>query len=412
MRFFTDIFRRTASACHPVCAVLLALGTAACSPTLIPKDGPTAAEVKRSAELTLADAGRLSYALVKLSPLVLSTMETERQPAIQFTSLARNGAPADIRIGAADTVNITIFEASSGGLFIPTDAGSRPGNFISVPPQEVDRNGNISVPYAGEIRAINRSPTEVAHDIEERLRKRAIEPQAVVSIAERASLAVSVLGDVQTPTTIPLKPGGIRVLAAIARAGGAKYPTHELLVTIQRRGRTEQASLSTIAREPAQNIQLEPEDVVYVSREARYFLAFGATPDPGVIGGQNSRRFGFEQENMTLAEGLAKAGGLLTARADAKAIFLFRFTPRDTLKRVGVDLKNLPGQQVPTVYTLDLSQAEGYFISDHFFLKNRDIVYVSDAPSVDLLKFFDIVNGITASGRGVTSVGLDVRSLR
>jgi polysaccharide export outer membrane protein len=390
----------------------MAVALAGCTSTVVPKDGPTAAEIEQSAELKLADGGRLSYALVKLTPLVVTTMATERQPAIQFSRLAKIESSADVRVGPADTINITIFEASAGGLFIPTDAGSRPGNFVSVPPQELDRNGNISVPYAGQIRALGRAPTEIARDIEDRLRQRAIEPQAVITIADRSSYMVSVLGDVAQPTTISLKPGGLRVLAAIARAGGAKYPGYETVVTLQRKGRTEQATLSAIARDPTQNIQLAPEDVIYVSQEPRAFMGFGATPDPGALGGQNSRRFPFDRENMTLAEGLAKMGGLLSGRADPKAVFLFRHTPRETLERTGVDLNRLPGEMVPTVYTVDLSQAEGFLIADRFFLKNRDIVFVSDSPSADLLKFFDIVNGVTGSARSATAIGVDLRQMR
>src|SRR5215471_12236648 len=37
----------------------------------------------------------------------------------------------------------------AGGLFIPLEAGIRPGNFIRLPNQAVDNNGNITVPYAG-----------------------------------------------------------------------------------------------------------------------------------------------------------------------------------------------------------------------------------------------------------------------
>jgi polysaccharide export outer membrane protein len=141
-------------------------------------------------------------------------------------------------------------------------------------------------------------------------------------------------------------------------------------------------------------------------------MGFGATPDPGALGGQNSRRFPFDRENMTLAEGIAKMGGLLSGRADPKAVFLFRYTPREILQGAGVNLGKLPGEMVPTVYTVDLSQAEDFLIADRFFLKNRDIVFVSDSPSVDLLKFFDIVNGVTGAVRGVTSVGADIRQMR
>lgn len=392
-------------------AVALGLCTG-CTATVVPKDGPTGAEVRQSAELTLSDAGRLSYAFVKLTPLVVSTMATERQGVATFSRLARTEGAADVRIGPSDSISITIFEAAAGGLFIPTDAGARSGNFVTVPQQEVDRNGNVSVPYAGQIKALGRTSSEIAREIESRLRQRAIEPQAVVTVGERSSFAVSVLGDVLSPTTISLKPGGIRVLNAVARAGGSRFRGFETMVTLQRHGRTEQALLSAIARDPAQNIQLAPEDVVYVSHEPRSFLAFGATPDPGALGGQNSRRFDFDRENMTLAEGLAKIGGLLTGRADPKAVFLFRYTPRDILKRAGVDLRKFAGAEVPTVYTIDLSQAEGYLMADSFYLKGRDILFISETPSVDLLKFFEIINGVTGAVRGGTAIALDARGVR
>jgi polysaccharide export outer membrane protein len=48
-------------------------------------------------------------------------------------------------------VSVTIFEAEAGGLFVPSEAGARPGNFVTLPEQIVDSNGNITVPYAGTI---------------------------------------------------------------------------------------------------------------------------------------------------------------------------------------------------------------------------------------------------------------------
>jgi hypothetical protein len=39
-----------------------------------------------------------------------------------------------------------IFEAEAGGLFVPSEAGARPGNFVTLPEQIVDSNGNITVP--------------------------------------------------------------------------------------------------------------------------------------------------------------------------------------------------------------------------------------------------------------------------
>jgi hypothetical protein len=67
-------------------------------------------------------------------------------------------------------VSVTIFEAEPGGLFVPSDAGARPGNFVTLPDQVVDTNGTITVPYAGKIRAVGRTPAEVQDAISEALR--------------------------------------------------------------------------------------------------------------------------------------------------------------------------------------------------------------------------------------------------
>src|SRR5262249_57603119 len=85
--------------------------------------------------------------------------------------------PSDIRFGNGDVVGVTIFESSSGGLFIPAEASVRPGNFIQIPPQAVDVNGNISIPYGGAIRALGRTQVELQQAIVDSLKDRALDPR-------------------------------------------------------------------------------------------------------------------------------------------------------------------------------------------------------------------------------------------
>jgi protein involved in polysaccharide export with SLBB domain len=77
--------------------------------------------------------------------------------------------PPRITLGIGDVVSVTIFEAEPGGLFAPSEPGTRPGNFVTLPSQVVDTNGNITVPYAGTIRARGRTPAEVQEAINEAL---------------------------------------------------------------------------------------------------------------------------------------------------------------------------------------------------------------------------------------------------
>jgi polysaccharide export outer membrane protein len=119
-------------------------------------------------------------------------------------------------------VSVTIFEAAAGGLFIPSEAGARPGNFITLPNQPVDTSGNISVPYAGAVPAKQKTPSDVRAEIVDRIKNRAIEPQAVVALVNQNTSLISVLGEVNTPNRFPAPPAGEHFLDSITRAGGIK----------------------------------------------------------------------------------------------------------------------------------------------------------------------------------------------
>ena len=171
---------------------------------------------------------------------------------------------------------MTIFEASSGGLFIPAEGSVRPGNFITIPAQAVDVNGNISIPYAGAIRARGRTQVEVQQAIVDALKDRAIEPQAVVSVVEQRTSLITVVGDVARSSRIPAQLTPERILDAITRAGGPAGPGPDIWVMLERDGRRGMAPFGALVYEPANNIYVHPNDTIYLYREPQTFLAFGA----------------------------------------------------------------------------------------------------------------------------------------
>ena len=99
-------------------------------------------------------------------------------------------------------ISVTIFEAAAGGLFIPAEAGVRPGNFVQLPNQNVDTSGNITVPYAGAIKAAGRTPSEIQNDIVKAIGNRAIEPQAIVALVTQNTSLISVLGEASVLCTV------------------------------------------------------------------------------------------------------------------------------------------------------------------------------------------------------------------
>src|SRR5262249_10559527 len=142
----------------------------------------------------------------------------------RLTKFAQERRPQDIRLGVGDIVSLTIFESGSGGLFIPAEGSVRPGNFVTIPTQAVDAEGNISVPYAGNIRAKGRTPVQIQNAIVAALKDRAIEPQVVLSVVDQRTSLISVLSDGGVGGTggarrIPASATPERVLDVIARSG-------------------------------------------------------------------------------------------------------------------------------------------------------------------------------------------------
>jgi polysaccharide export outer membrane protein len=199
--------------------------------------------------------------------------------------------PREIKFGIGDVVSVTIFESAAGGLFIPAEASVRPGNFVSLPNQNVDTKGNISVPYGGAIRAAGRTPSEVQQAIVDALKNRAIEPQAVVALIDQRTSLISVLGDVNTPNRFPANAAGEHVLDAITRAGGPKSQGYDTWVMLERGGRRATAPFGALVYEPSNNIWVHPDDTIYLYREAQTFLAFGAmAPTGGVVSADGRTR--------------------------------------------------------------------------------------------------------------------------
>ncbi len=384
-----------------IAALLVTLAPiGACS--YIAASGPYRNAVRNNATMEPAQGAvnpAADYALVPMSTALARELINDDRLAA-FTEDVVNEGPAHVTIGVGDILNISIFEANSGGLFIPADAGSRPGNFVALPNEQVDASGTINVPYAGTLRAAGLTPQELQTAIERKLANRALEPQVVVTLFDRRSGAINVLGDVNNGVRFTIDPGGERILGALARSGGVKSSAFEETVTLVRAGRSWSAQLAGIAANPSQNIQLRAGDTVYVLHEPRYFLVFGATGNASSLNTVN-RRVAFTDKRLTIADGLATAGGLDDATANPSSVFLYRLLPKQTLINLGVPVKPNQPDLVPTILDINLRDPSGFFISNSFPLHAEDIMYVANAPAVDLQKFISVLG--TLSGAAASS---------
>jgi polysaccharide export outer membrane protein len=387
------VYRRFASV-----LVLLSLG--ACS-GFIPASGPGKNAVVDGARMQVGDPGpidhpKLPYAVVTLDPTDVAILANDATTT-GFSAGLTSTPEASVRIGVGDILSATIFEAQGGGLFLPADAAARQGNFVQLPPQQINVDGVFTVPYGGQIHAVGLTPVQLDQAIASSISKRALEPQVIVSVQDRRSNEVTVTGDVNSSTRFGIDPGGARLLAAIARAGGPRFPTYESMVTLQRQGTSQRALLADILDDPRQNIELVGGDSVVITHEPRYFLAMGAVGQAASIT-QLNQRFPFEDRHLTMAEAIARAGGLADTVANPTAVFLFRFERPEVLQQLGVTVPPNAKGEIPTVYRADFNNASSLFLADEFPMRANDMIFVSDAPLVDYQKFLSIILPFAQAG--------------
>ena len=384
--------------------------TSGCGDTLLlPASGPNALMVR------YGDTWHgPPYGVVPLTANIVSILD-EYGPQTLTGIFGDHRPPPEIKFGIGDVVSVSIFEAAAGGLFIPTEAGVRPGNFVTLPNQPVDTKGYISVPYAGLIPTAGKTPAEVDKAIVDRIKNRAIEPQVVVALVTQNTSLITVVGEVNNLITsqtgrIPAQPAGEHLLDVITRAGGLRDQGQDNWVTLERNGRRATVPFGALVYEPGNNIWAWPGDTIYIYKEPQTFLAFGATGQQG--------QFQFSAGNqssawrMTLAEGVASAGGLLDLQADPGSVFLYRREPRALAEKLGVDCSKFDGPTVPVVYSVSFADPAGYFLATRVQMHNKDVIFAANAQSVEVTKFAAFANAVISVPNNVVSLGTGIETWR
>ena len=158
---------------------------------------------------------------------------------------------------------------------------------------------------------------------------------------------------------------------------------------LKRHGRRATVPFANLVYEPANNIYVQPGDRLYVYREQQKFLAFGAT---GLQG-----EFNFDAWRINLAEAVAKAGGLVDGQAQPGSVFLYRGETREAAIQLGIDVARYPGPVIPVIYNINFRDPAGYFLATKLQMRNKDVIYASNAEGVEAAKAMNYFRLITAT---------------
>ncbi len=376
-----------------VALLAIFLGLSACA---APSAGPSAARVMNSPAL-----GNLASANVRVIDLTDAAIQRAESLHRKESLLDQLGdvAPYSAIIGRGDVLAVSIWEAPPAVLYgVTSDIGTGTATRApGIPEQVVDTSGQISVPFVGSVNAAGRSPSQIAAEIETRLRGKAHMPQVVVRRTENSTANVTVVGDVTTSGRMPLTPKGERLLDALASAGGTRQPIGKVMVQITRGSEVASASLETVIRDPRQNVRLAADDVITLLFQPYSFTALGAV-------GSNAE-ISFEGTGLTLAQALGRIGGLQDQRSDPKGVFIFRMEYAEAVDRNGsMSSTSNEVAMVPVIYRADMKDPATLFLAQRFEIRNRDVLFVSNSPTTDFQKFLGLLSQAAFSLTGINAV--------
>ncbi|WP_322086315.1 polysaccharide biosynthesis/export family protein [Burkholderia sp. BCC1999] len=358
----------------------------ACS--AIPTSGPSRSQIERSAGAPEDQGREAGIQVVDVNDQIARRLYAERIRSDFLSTLG--GTPAfQQQLGVGDTIEVSIWEAPPATLFgatAPSDgrsAGPTNARVTVLPDQTIDGSGMINVPFAGAVRAANRTTTQLQQDIAARLKNIAHDPQVLVKLSRNATSYVTIVGDVASSNRMQLSARGERLLDALASAGGVRQAVDKVTIQITRGGAVVQMPLETVIRDPRQNVPLRAGDVVTALYQPYSFTALGAT-------GKNEE-INFEAQGITLAQALARAGGLQDSRSDAQGVFIFRLEDAKTLQWPTQPVRTTVDGKVPVIYRINLRDPNSFFVAQSFMMDNKDLLYVSNAPITELQKFLNVV---------------------
>ena len=222
---------------------------------------------------------------------------------------------------------------------------------ISEKPVMIGTNGYISLPMAGRLRASGLTVEQLETEIVSRLKPYMQDPQISVSVVEFRSQPVSVLGAVANSGVVQLR-GHKTLFEVISEAGGLKNEAGNTIKITRRKefgpiplasavaDRSGQFSVAEVsvksvmeARNPQENIEVKPKDVVSIPRAELIYVI-----------GSVKRAGGFvlnEREHISVLQALSMAEGLDRVASGGNARILRSSDGASTRTEIPVDVNKI-----------------------------------------------------------------------
>lgn len=363
-------------------SICLAMSLSACA--TLPSSGPTGAQIQENVE---DPERRVPMKIVE----VVDAASVPAPRAPHTLPLAQLAPPPTDMVGPGDVLGISIYEAGVA-LFGGVSAPSVPEGPIinpsvsvqTLPPARVDDDGNITVPYAGELHVVGKTVGEIEQQIRTSLQGLSQNPQVLVTLSKVITNSVILSGEVAQPGRLVLQTNHETLSDVIALAGGYRGSAKDLTLRVFRRGEHFDIRLSDLVDNPATDIRAYPGDRYMLINDPRSYSVLGAA-------GRVSQ-LPFSSSEISLVEAIATAGGSHPNFGDPAAIFVFRYVPDEH------------GELKPVVYHINMMKAGSFFLAQRFQVQDKDVLYFGNSAANQPSKMIHLISQLFSPIMTATSM--------
>ncbi|MEO1679135.1 MAG: polysaccharide biosynthesis/export family protein [Pseudomonadota bacterium] len=339
-----------------VLAVLAATSLAACS---LPRGAALQREILAGADDEFPEIA--VYPVTRsFLPVVARWPSTGAEPSAGWIAHSHSRAVADVQIQPFDTINLTVWDSEPNSLLT-----SEQDKNVAISNLRVNERGQIFVPYIGHLAVAGRTPDNARAMVEREMAAIVPSAQIQLQLEPGSKGSVNLVGGVANPGTYPLPEQHFTVLDLIAQGGGPAGMRNPQ-VRLVRAGRTYVTSYESLLEQPGRNSVLRGGDKVALEEDDRYFRALGATGIEQLVY--------FEEDRVTAADALSMMGGVNDRRADPRGVLILREYPAPTVRLDGTGPAN-----TRTIFTIDLTSADGLFSAGQFEVYPGDTVLATES---------------------------------
>jgi polysaccharide biosynthesis/export protein len=261
---------------------------------------------------------------------------TTLSPPAGSSAAALTAKYGDVTIMPGDIIAIATYGAPELSTTATTTV-DLPGALSASPVQgiKVGAQGEIVLPYLGVVKLGGMTPSEASQYLEKALKDAGIlvDPQVTVELVDSPTRVITVMGEVQKPSTVSAF-GQLRLLDVISACGGFT-PLASHTITVRRRGQDEPITvlLGTDPRNTDEaNIPLMAGDTVIVPKVGNVFVV-GQVKTPAAFPLASNTP-------ITVLRAISMSGGLNFGAALSKTVII-RTLPNNQRVEISLDLKKI-----------------------------------------------------------------------